>query len=1785
MFARPPLLSVRTALLLTGALYLLSSSAAMAAPCNEGPSGGPQAVKNFEGGDFIISNNSTRLCSGKYINIGNFVVNNNRTLHLGDEAKVEIYAKSIRVRGNINGVGVGSAGGSGCSNRSRGEGADGDGLGAGKRGGSANSGNHGGGGGGGAGHVGDGGDGGVGRSASSGGSGGKAYGTQISAASGLSLGSGGGGGACGSSGLDRGGAGGGGGAALLLAASDLSIYGDIRMGGANGAGGSTAGGGGGGGSGGSLHLIAQERLQIQQNLSVAGGSGGNGSTARTSNRAGGGGGGASGGSLLIYSAGPCSSTWNVDYGAGSPGSGGSGASNGEGGAPGKYKCENNLKPPTLDFFKATPNPAGEGSVVTLSALVTSPNGHRIDYTFDCGNGEAPVTTTQNSVECMYSDDRENEAPYLATLSYSATNREPFRQANGNVSEPSGSVLFFGPFEAELDVEVNNLPPALFLTLPSEPMPGEDHEFKLEVQDPSPVDQAAGFEVSWSIGDPVIFMESGHNLLEVSTVFERSGTYPIEIRVEDKDGGVAELFDEILIPNPPPTVTLHPPPNPIKRGEMVIFKASASDGSLEDEAAGFTFTFDFGDGNTRSVKGGAMGQSVEIGHVYTASGPYTVQVTATDQNQDTSTPASEAVEVLPGNSPPTVSLLAVPTQLDEGDSTLFSASFSSSEAGVTISRATFYFGDGESHAVNNPSTPLSKEHLYLDSGSFSAWILVEDSQGGQNIASTDLVINNLPPSAQIHSVSEGWEGSGVVLLGIGSDPSPVDEAAGLTFIWDFGDGSPKVSGVNLSELTHTWADSGSYMVSLVVRDKDGGESAPALRQVEIQNVAPTVQLQLPSTAGEGEELSFFAEVSDPSPADTAAGFDFSWNFGDGSPLLKGKDLATVQHVYEQDGEYQLTLSVSDASGGTTTETWTLMVHNLPPEVELGEDLTLARNEEVTLTATVSDPGIHDELEYLWDFGDGIMSDAISPTHWWSKSGDYTVTLTVTDDAGDSGSASMLVHVRNELPVASNVLLSPAQPLPSDELKVTWHYADADGDPEQDSKVRWFVDDDPRHRLEGMRTIPASRTLRGEVWHAEITPHDGYGYGEAVKSNPVTIGNHPPMAYNIQLIPERPRRGDTLELRYDFVDPDDDVEDGSQIEWYRDGTLEPEYSNQKTITPLLTRGEQWMAVLRASDGMSLGQRQSSPAAEVRNTPPIISPIPPIVLPATARHTEVSWEVVASDPDDDPLQYRCVHDGRVFGTNPIVRVLLASGTYRVECAVSDGIDVSSILVNVLVGNEGLALEAGDDRVVNPGRVRLDAFAASNMELPITYQWTVLSAVEPVEIADPTEASTHFFATKAGVYELEVTASSGEYVLVDHLRIEVRNLPPNADPGNTPKTAQVGEMVELDGSQSSDPNGDSLTYRWQRVRGPAIEIEGDKDSPQFRFIAHDPGELVLRLNVSDGFHESFGEHRVLILTSGNETTPPQARAGSDVVALLGETVFLDGSASFDLDGDPLSYEWTQTSGHFIQLFDADQAVANFVALSEGHMDFQLSVSDGLYDSTDSVGVQVLDSGSNHRPVAKIAGKRFELRLGDELLLDGAGSSDPDRDPLTFSWKVQSGPWLNIESPNEERTVVVPVNEGRTVVELRVNDGMIDSFPAEVEIISTKTGPVEAPIAKAIGPKFAYLGETLELDASKSSDPAGLELTYLWTVEEGGAKLDANDLPKVSFTATRKGRHVFKLIVSNEYRSSEPVLLEVKVEGVPELVGGCACNTSSPSHWGSFFLLGLLVLGMKRKRRAEDVI
>lgn len=362
------------------------------------------------------------------------------------------------------------------------------------------------------------------------------------------------------------------------------------------------------------------------------------------------------------------------------------------------------------------------------------------------------------------------------------------------------------------------------------------------------------------------------------------------------------------------------------------------------------------------------------------------------------------------------------------------------------------------------------------------------------------------------------------------------------------------------------------------------------------------------------------------------------------------------------------------------------------------------------------------------------------------------------------------------------------------------------------------------------------------------------------------------------------------------------------------------------------------------------------------------------------------------------------------------------------------------------GGSLSAGQDEAIS-GIVTQDDVSGPNGPTPTNpWYWTVWEATAD----DPT------------VFDYQATFTRGaivdQFMIVDTTwdnppngaganPCRIANQAPVSNAGPDQLTLGVGATATLNGSGSTDPDNDGLTYLWTQVSGPSVTLS-DASAVMPTFTV--PGSasvtpIVFSLVVNDGTVNSPVDEVTLQAVNG----APVADAGPNQSALtVGATVTLNGGGSTDPDNDPLTYQWTQISGPAVNLSDVTTIMPTFTMPSDGvatPIVFSLVVNDGKIDSpADEVTLQAV----NAAPTADAGADQDNIIPGATVMLDGGGSSDPDGDTLTYVWMQTGGTSVTLENANTATpSFIAPGGGGDVTFELTVSDGIESSAPDSVAI------------------------------------------------------------------------------------------------------------------------------------------
>lgn len=540
-------------------------------------------------------------------------------------------------------------------------------------------------------------------------------------------------------------------------------------------------------------------------------------------------------------------------------------------------------------------------------------------------------------------------------------------------------------------------------------------------------------------------------------------------------------------------------------------------------------------------------------------------------------------------------------------------------------------------------------------------------------------------------------------------------------------------------------------------------------------------------------------------------------------------------------------------------------------------------------------------------------------------------------------------------------------------------------------------------------------------------------------------------------------------------------------------------------------------------------------------------------------------SNDPDGDALTFlwsltppagSVVSLSNVGIVNPVF-VPDVAGTYQVTLVVDDGMAASapdSATIEVTVLNFPPVLDSVSDGQVTVGESLAVQLSASDPDAGDVLTFSLESAPAGMSIGFSTgqiqwTPTVSQLGTNSVTARVEDQAGAFDLAAFTVTVIEVVNEPPVAEAG-ADQSVLAGALVQLDGSASSDPESEPLSYLWllsTPESSAAVLSDGAAAAPDF--IADLPGVYTATLVVNDGTSASSADSVVITVTAAN--LPPLLSPVADQSAIV-DVLFAVSLAATDPDtGDMLT-------------FSLDQAPAGMAVDSMGGAISWIPASGQL--GANSVTARVTDSGglfavqsftvvvgepANGIPIAN-AGPDQIREFGALVGLDGTGSTDPDGDTLTYAWTLSTptGSGAALSAPASATPSFTGDVPGIYTATLIVSDSLADSAPDSVQVNISEPVPNAVPVAV----DDAYdgrIGETLLVpapgvianDEDADGDVLGARLTAAPSIGEVSFNPDGS----FTYQANIVGSQVFEDI-------------NLSVEAFPEARVSSSYNVNYPA-------------------------
>lgn len=341
------------------------------------------------------------------------------------------------------------------------------------------------------------------------------------------------------------------------------------------------------------------------------------------------------------------------------------------------------------------------------------------------------------------------------------------------------------------------------------------------------------------------------------------------------------------------------PYSVHEGGSVLLSAAGStdDGTI----VSYDWDFDYTGTFIADITGATVAFSADD---YDGPSVVIVALRVTDEQGVSSTIVTTEVTI--NNASPTITVSGA-SSAAEGST--YALALSAVDAGAdTITYYTIDWGDGSIDYVGGAETGAL--HVYSDDGLYTIEVSATDEDGVYDADSLSVSMSNVAPSLGANGASATTEGDAYSLL-LGWSDVGADTVSSWLINW--GDGTSSVVAGDVTAVSHTFVNDGSYTISVSASDEDGSYTASPML-VNVANIAPTISLTGDSTVVRGQAASFLGSITDPG----ADSHTITWDFGDGTVVTGGP---SASHVYGESGTYTVTMTVSD---GTDTSQMTFAV---------------------------------------------------------------------------------------------------------------------------------------------------------------------------------------------------------------------------------------------------------------------------------------------------------------------------------------------------------------------------------------------------------------------------------------------------------------------------------------------------------------------------------------------------------------------------------------------------------------------------------------------------------------------------------------------------------------------------------------------------------------------------------------------------------------------------------------------------------------------------------------------
>jgi len=518
-------------------------------------------------------------------------------------------------------------------------------------------------------------------------------------------------------------------------------------------------------------------------------------------------------------------------------------------------------------------------------------------------------------------------------------------------------------------------------------------------------------------------------------------------------------------------------------------------------------------------------------------------------------------------------------------------------------------------------------------------------------------------------------------------------------------------------------------------------------------------------------------------------------------------------------------------------------------------------------------------------------------------------------------------------------------------------------------------------------------------------------------------------------------------------------------------------------------------------------------------VLPPVPSAGGPYTGTSgIAVSFSAAgSSDPGGFGLAYAWTFGdgGTATGIAP-THTYAAPGNFAVNVTVSNAAGGSAV-----ASTTALIAAPAQPPVANTGgpysgttgtAIAFSAAGSSDPQSsPLSYAWTFGDGTTGTGISP-----THTYAT-ANIYTVGLTVTNGlglNATASTQAVVTAAKLPPVSKVGG-PYSGKIGTALAFDGSGSSDPKSEALTYAWSFGDGSV----GVGVSPSHTYATTGTYTVSLTVMNTDAL-SSIPSATTATITA----YVPAGKVGGPYSGVAGTPVTFDGSGSTDLNGLALTYLWSFGDGGT----GSGVAPAHTYAAS-GTYTVTLTVSDSQGAGT-PVSTSAVIGAAAVAPVGRVGGP-YSGVAGTAAMFDGSASTDGNGLALTYLWSFGDGSTGSGVTPTHTYAA-----SGTYTVTLTVSDSKLSGTPSSTNAVISAV-PV-APVGNSGGPYTGTAGTLVNFNGAGSTDGNGLALTYLWNFGDGST--GSGVAPTHVYNAA--GTFTLTLTVSDGKLSGTPVTTSVVI-------------------------------------------